>query len=55
MNFQLQKINLKRFDVLRYVVDSFEGLLLPRDSVELLEVGMYGPFLGLRYAFQLTP
>ncbi|KAF7366901.1 hypothetical protein MSAN_00948800 [Mycena sanguinolenta] len=45
INFQLQKINLKRFDVLRYIVDSSEGPLLPRDSEELLEPGVYGPFL----------
>ncbi|KAJ7243588.1 hypothetical protein B0H12DRAFT_829267 [Mycena haematopus] len=45
INFQLQKVNLKRFNVLRYVVDSFEGPLLPRDSDELLEAAVYGPVL----------
>ncbi|KAJ7816200.1 hypothetical protein B0H14DRAFT_2845105 [Mycena olivaceomarginata] len=45
LNFQLRKINLRRFDVLRYVVDSSEGPMLPRDSVEFLQPGVYGPFL----------
>ncbi|KAJ7204201.1 hypothetical protein B0H12DRAFT_473952 [Mycena haematopus] len=43
--FQLRKINLKRFDVLSYVVDSVQGPMLPRDSEELLEPGVYGPFI----------
>ncbi|KAJ7814969.1 hypothetical protein B0H14DRAFT_2848988 [Mycena olivaceomarginata] len=47
-NFQLRKINLKRLDLLRYVVDDttpVDGPPLPRDSVELLGPGVYGPFL----------
>ncbi|KAJ7247112.1 hypothetical protein B0H12DRAFT_1125258 [Mycena haematopus] len=34
-----------RFDVLSYIVDSVEGTMLPRDSVELMEPGVYGPFI----------
>ncbi|KAJ7851960.1 hypothetical protein B0H14DRAFT_2760869 [Mycena olivaceomarginata] len=43
--FQLRKINLSRYGVLCYGVDSVEGPTLPRDSVELLQPGVYGPFI----------
>ncbi|KAF8213949.1 hypothetical protein K438DRAFT_1802611 [Mycena galopus ATCC 62051] len=45
INFQLRKINVTRSDILTYVVASAEGPMLRRDSVELLEPGVYGPFL----------
>ncbi|KAJ7738073.1 hypothetical protein DFH07DRAFT_841397 [Mycena maculata] len=50
-NFELRKINLKRVDLLRYVVDDttpVDGPPLPRDSVDPLLPGVYGPFLGDR-------
>lgn len=49
-DFQLRKITLKRFDVCRYILESTEGPSLPRDSIELLEPGMYSAFQSQCYA-----
>ncbi|KAJ6460573.1 hypothetical protein C8R45DRAFT_1221026 [Mycena sanguinolenta] len=44
-DFRLRLVKMRRFDVLRYVLECTEGPSLPRDSVELLQPGVYGPFI----------
>ncbi|KAJ7074523.1 hypothetical protein C8F01DRAFT_1100755 [Mycena amicta] len=45
VNVVLRRIKLVAIDVLSYAMESVDGPSIPRDSVELLEPGVYGIFL----------
>jgi hypothetical protein len=45
----LRKITLEAVEILTYVMKSVDGPPLPRDSGELLEPGVYAPFLGIPF------